>query len=135
MRNNTSNLLYPEISYKIRGACFDIYNKFGSAREKTIERALAIELQEKGLNVDTQVQVRISHRGQKVGTYLADMVVENKIVVELKSKPHLTTTDKKQFWEYLKQSKYRLGFLVGFTSDKLIIKRFVYDKVRNKLSA
>lgn len=127
---DSKSLLYKKESYQLRGACFVIYNKFGSAREKTIERALLIELKDRGLKAESQVPLILSHKEEEIGRYLIDLVVENKIIVELKSKPNITITDRKQFWEYLKQSKYKLGFLVGFTPSELVIERFIYDKAR-----
>ena len=61
-----------------------------------------------------------------------NIIVNKKIVIEIKSKPFIVKEDEKQFWGYLKGSEYRLGFLVGFTPQKLVIKRYIYTK---KLSA
>jgi GxxExxY protein len=120
-----TKLLHADESYKIRGACFRVYNEFGSIREKIIERALNEELQAQGLKVETQASIDLYYRGKKIGKYIPDMVVEDKIIIEIKSKPYLTKEDMKQFWGYLKQSKYDLGFLVIFTPQKLIIKRYI----------
>ncbi|MEX0877580.1 MAG: GxxExxY protein [Candidatus Spechtbacterales bacterium] len=125
-------LLYEDITYKIRGACFSVYNELGSIREKTIEKALSVELEEAGLKFETQVPVKLHYKGIEIGKYIPDFVIEDKIFLELKSKPHITKDDMKQFWDYLKQSEYKLGLLVAFTPEKLIIKRYVYDEARNK---
>jgi GxxExxY protein len=58
--------------------------------------------------------------------YIPDFLINKKVVVEIKSKPYLTKEDLKQFWGYLKGSEYKLGFLIGFTPKKLIIKRFIH---------
>lgn len=70
----------------------------------------------------------MSYHGEKIGTYIPDLVVNGKIMIELKSKPFLTSEDEKQFWGYLKGSPYQLGFLVAFTPRQLIIKRFAHTK-------
>jgi len=122
-----AELLYEDESYKIRGACFKVYNTLGGGiQEKVIERALLKELLAKELEVKTQVRIDIFYQGEKIGTYIPDLVVNDKIVIEVKSKPALTKEDEKQFWGYLKNSKYKLGFLVNFSPAELIIKRFVH---------
>ena len=124
-----AKLLYKDESYKIRGACFKVYDALGGGiQEKVIERALLKELLAKELEVKTQVRIDIFYQGEKIGTYIPDLVVNDKIVIEVKSKPALTKEDEKQFWGYLKGSKYKLGFLVNFSPQELIIKRFIHTK-------
>lgn len=119
-------LLYKEESYKIRGACFSVYNSLGGGiREIVIERALAMELGEKGLVVARQQNIDIIYKNEKVGTYVPDIIVNNKIVIEIKSKPFVTQEDKKRFWGYLKNSNYKLGFLINFSPRELIVKRYI----------
>src|SRR3989338_10822311 len=118
------NLLYEDITYEIRGACFEVYNTFGSVREKSIERALKKEIETRGFGVKAQVSIELTYKGEKIGVYVVDLVVENKIMIEIKSKPILTKEDKKQFWSYLKQSEYKLGFLVNFSPNGLSISRY-----------
>ena len=126
------DLLYRDESYKIRGACFKVYDALGGGiQEKVIERALLKELLAKELEVKTQVRIDIFYQGEKIGTYIPDLVVNDKIVIEVKSKPALTKEDEKQFWGYLKNSEYKLGFLVNFSPAELIIKRFIHT---NKVS-
>lgn len=122
-----SNLLYEKESYAIRGACFRVYNTLGGGiQEKIIERALVKELEHCGIGVSTQVRIDVKYNGTKIGTYIPDAVANDKIIIELKSKPFLTKQDEKQFWGYLKGSTYSLGFLVNFGPQKLIIKRFIH---------
>lgn len=124
--------LYSDITYKIRGACFKIWKEFrGAFKEKIIERALAKELQNQGLRVDTQKQISVLYNSEKMGEYIPDMIIDDKVLLELKSKTFLTKEDEKQFWLYLKGSEYRLGLLINF-GKKLEIKRKVYDTAREK---
>ena len=126
-KKESSKLLYEDESYKIRGACFQVYNTLGGGiKEKIIERALSAELRKQSMGVGHQVRIGIFYRGEKIGTYIPDLVVNEKIMIELKSKPFITQEDYKQFWGYLKGSPYELGFLVAFTPRKLIIKRFIH---------
>src|SRR3989338_9014864 len=124
-------LLYKDASYLIRGACFDLYKKFGGAfKESIINNALVVELKSKGLSVETQKRIDITHGGQKVGVYIPDIIVNGEILIELKVKSFLMQEDDRQFWHYLKSSEYHLGFLINFGSRKLEIKRRIYDKAR-----
>lgn len=129
--NKVNDFLYEEESYKIRGACFEVYNKFGGAfKEKIIDRSLTIALKNQGLEIEDQKQISICYKGQKVGVYIPDKIINQSIILELKAKPFLVKQDIDQFWKYLKGSEYKLGFLVNFSPEKLEIKRIVYDKAR-----
>lgn len=125
------NLLYEKESYEIRGACFAIWKQFGSAfKETIIEKALAKELRERNLSIEQQKRIDVFYKGEKIGVYIPDFVVDNKIIVEIKVKPVLVREDKKQFWYYLRGSDYRLGFLVNFGTKKLEMVRRIYDLAR-----
>jgi GxxExxY protein len=129
MRIKIKNFLYEEESYKIRGACFKVFNVLGGGiKERIIERALTKELKSQGLQLNNQAKIDIIYESEKIGIYIPDMIINQKIIVELKSKPFLTKEDEKQFWGYLKCSKYKLGFLINFGPQKLLIKRFIYTK-------
>ncbi len=129
--NKHMKLLYEKESYDIRGACFKIWKEFGNAyKESVVDKALTLELLARGLKVSEQKRINIYYNDKKVGTYVPDKVVNEIIIIELKSKPFLTQGDIKQLWHYLKGSNYKLGFLVNF-GDKLEIKRIVYDTARS----
>jgi GxxExxY protein len=80
------------------------------------------------MNIENQTRIDIFYDNEKVGTYIPDLIVNDKILIELKSKPFLNKEDEKQFWGYLKGSKYKLGFLINFGPQKLTIKRFAHTK-------
>ena len=123
--------MYEDITYQIRGACFWVWKEFGSAhKESIIDKALTEELRKRGLIVDEQRRIDVYYAGKKVGTYVPDKIVNDKIVIELKRKSFLTKQDKEQFWHYLKGSQYKLGLLINFGDKRLEIKRIVYDKAR-----
>ncbi|MEK7161565.1 MAG: GxxExxY protein, partial [Patescibacteria group bacterium] len=136
MVNKVQDFLYEKESFAIRGACFEVWKQFkGMFKESVIDKALTIALQDKGLHVESQKRIDIYFRGQKVGTYVPDKVVEDKILMELKSKEFVTKQDLETFWNYLKGSEYKLGFFINFSPTKLEIKRVVYDSARSKASA
>jgi GxxExxY protein len=126
-------LLYEGESYEIRGACFAVWKQFGSAfKEAIIEKALAKEFRERNLLIEQQKRMGVFYKGEKIGVYVPDFVIDGKIIVEIKVKPALVQEDKKQFWYYLRGSDYRLGFLVNFGTKKLELVRRIYDLVRTE---
>jgi len=129
------DFLYENESYKIRGACFDVWKSFGGAfKEKIIDRALTKALEKRGLKIDEQKRIDIYYEDEKIGTYVPDKIINNCVLLELKAKQFLTKQDIDQFWKYLKGSQYKLGFLINFGPNRLTIKRIVYDTARNKIS-
>jgi len=128
---NDGQLLYADITYKIRGACFEIWKEFGGAfKEKIIENALKEELSKLGLSLENQKRIDVFYKDKKVGTYIPDFIVNEVILLELKCKPFITQEDERQFWLYLKASNYKIGLLINFGTQKLEIRRRVYDKAR-----
>jgi len=126
-------LLYSDLTYKIRGACFSVYNELGGAfTEKIVDRALTEELINKGLKVENQKRIDIYYKEKKVGTYIPDKIINDLVLIEVKCKSSLSKTDEEQFWKYLKGTKYRLGLLINFSGDKLETKRIICDQIRNK---
>ncbi len=132
-KNKVKDFLYEGESYKIRGAIFEVWKSFrGIFKEKVVENALKKELEDRKLNVEFQKRINIYYKGERVGNYMPDLIINNSILIELKAKPYLTKEDEKQFWYYLRGSQYKLGFLINFGSRELEIKRRIYDKAREK---
>ena len=132
--NKVNDFLYEKESYLIRGACFEVWKEFkGMYKESVIDRALNISLEDKGLKIESQKRIDIYFKGKKVGTYVPDKIINDIILIELKSKPIILKQDIEQFWKYLKGSKYKLGFLINFSQTGLTINRIVYDKARQDL--
>ena len=128
-KKKVDDFLYEDRTYKIRGAFFNVFNALGGGiKEKVIENALEKELEGLGFRVNRQKRIDIKYKGEKVGAYIPDLIIDDLIIIEIKSKPFLIKEGGKQFWGYLKGSGYKLGFLVNFSPRKLEIKRFVYSK-------
>lgn len=118
-----------EISYKIRGAIFAVYNKVGPGLlESTYEAALSYELKKARLEVKTQVGLPFVYEdiALEIG-YRVDILVENKVIIEIKSVDQLADVHYKQLLTYLKLSEKKLGILVNFNTDNIeaSIKRIV----------
>ena len=115
-----------ELTYKINGAIFEVNRVLGSGfLEKVYEKALMVELKLRGLGAKSQVPVSVDYKGENVGEYFADIVVENQIILELKSVYSLQNIHEAQLLNYLKATGYKVGLLVNFTHPKAEIKRFV----------
>ncbi len=127
-------LLYEKESYEIRGAAFEIYKSLRNGhKEKIYQNALYISLTKRGLAVDRERRIKIYYAGENIGIYVPDFIINKAMLIELKAKPRLVQEDIKQFWQYLKSSRYKLGFLINFGSnDGVEIIRRVYDIARTK---
>ncbi len=110
------NMTDNELTYQIRGAVWDVYNDLGPGLlESVYEEALVYELQQRGLKVERQKQVPIIYKGCKLNTDLRlDLVVEDQIIVELKSVEELRPIFFKQTKTYLRLMNKRIGLLVNF---------------------
>jgi len=115
-----------DITYKIRAAIFEVNRILGAGfLEKVYENALLFELRNMGLNAAAQVPININYKGEIIGEYFADIVVEDTIIIELKAVESLQKIHEAQLLNYLKATKYEIGLLVNFTYPKAEIKRFV----------
>jgi len=115
-----------ELTYKINGAIFEVNRILGSGfLEKVYENALMVELKQIGLSAKAQVPVSVNYKGEMVGEYFADIVVEDQIILELKVVDSLQKIHEAQLLNYLKATGYKVGLLVNFTHPKAEIKRFV----------
>jgi GxxExxY protein len=129
-------LIYRDLTYRIREAIFTVKKELGLGhKEMVYQKALVEEFKNRKLSFNEQAQIPILYRTKKIGVYIPDFVIENKIIVELKSLPFLAEAPKKQLWQYLKGSDYRLGLLVNFGTTELSIERVVYDTARSTNSA
>ncbi len=110
-----------ELTYEIRGAIFDVYNELGPGLlESVYEETLYFELQDRGLKVSRQVEVPIYYKGQKLESVLKlDILVDNQVIVELKSVEELKPVHVKQLLTYLKLTNKKVGLLVNFNSYDL----------------
>ena len=115
-----------EITYKINGAIFEVNRELGAGfLEKVYENALFLELKKMGLKAERQVPITVNYKGQEVGEYYADMIVEDQIIIEMKAIEALQKIHEAQLLNYLKATGIKTGLLVNFTHPKAEIRRFV----------
>ena len=117
-------LLHKEITERIIEACYEVANELGAGfLESVYEKALLVALGEKGIDAASQVPMAVSFRGQNVGEFFADIIVESKIVVEVKAVKRLLPEHSAQVINYLKATGMEVGLLVNFGGPKVEIKR------------
>jgi len=118
-----------EITYEIRGAVYDVYKELGPGLlESVYEEALCFELEKRGLTVERQVQVPIKYKGIVLKTELRlDLLVENQVIIELKSVEEMKNVVYKQLLTYLRLMNKRVGLLVNFNTEDILssMKRIV----------
>ena len=118
-----------EITEKILGCCFEVSNELGSGfLESVYEKALLLLLREQGLEAISQAPIAVKFRNQVVGEFFADILVEDKIVVELKAAKKLAPEHLAQVINYLKATGYETGLLINFGCQKL-----EYRRLNNKV--
>ncbi len=124
MRTNDKNIVYPDLSYQIMGAIFEVHKKLGPGfLESVYQKALIEELSERGMNVETEKVVDLTYKEKRIGIHRLDLVVGNKVVVELKTVEGFSIHHKAQLTSYLKASGYKLGILVNFSKAKVEYRR------------
>lgn len=117
---------HEEITSKIIGCAYRVYNTMGFGfLESVYEKCLLIELRKAGLNVKTQVCIPVKYADQSVGDFAADLVVEEKIIVELKSVQRLIKAHEIQLVNYLVATGMPVGLLINFGEARVEVKRKV----------
>jgi len=117
-----------DITYAINGAVFEVNRILGSGfLEKVYENALLVELKRRRLKAESQVPIRVLYKESVVGEYIADILVEDKVVVELKTVETLEKIHEAQLLNYLQATGIRVGILINFKHPKAEIRRMVLN--------
>jgi GxxExxY protein len=117
-------LRHSDVTEKIIGCAYTVYNALGSGfLEKVYENAMAIELTEVGLSFQQQAPVQVRYRGELVGDFAADLIVEGKVIVELKAVSKLDKVHEVQLVNYLKATGVEVGLLINFGAEIKIVRR------------
>ncbi len=121
-----AEIIYPELSYQIVGAAFDVFNGIGFGMpEKVYQKAFAESLKKRNLTFEREKYVMITYEDKPLIKAFLDFVIDNKIIVEMKVKPQLGYVHIKQVMEYLKSTKLKLAILVYVTRDGIKYRRIV----------
>jgi GxxExxY protein len=130
-RTNTP-LLEGALTEQIIGGFYSVYNDFGfGLLESNYTNALAVELRLRGLEVAREVPIEVVYRGVPVGFYKYDMIVNGRVLVEVKSAKLLSPADERQVQNYLKASKILVGLLLHFGPSPRFY-RFIWTEDRGK---
>jgi GxxExxY protein len=126
MEPNANEIKLNELSEKIIGAAFEVSNILGVGfLEKVYENALNIELELRGLQAQQQAPLKVYYKDELVGDYFADILVENEIIVELKTVKEFDDIHIAQCLNYLKITGLKLCLLINFSKPRVDIKRIV----------
>jgi GxxExxY protein len=114
------------LTERVISAIYEVSNVLGAGfLEKVYEKALVRELALRGLKAETQVHFSVTYKGQCVGEYVADLVVEDNLVLELKCVDQFCNEHMAQFINYLRSSGKKIALLVNFQKPKVQLKRIV----------
>ena len=120
------NLLYKELSYKIIGIAMEVHRELGYGfLEKVYENAMVVLCEENNIKIEQQKELRVKFHGKEIGHYIPDLIVEDKIIVELKVATGIKDIHKAQTANYLKVTGIKLGSIINFGKEKLEHERVV----------
>ena len=129
MSKENGKLKFEKLSYDLRGTFFEVYNTLGPGfKEQIYHNALVRELTNRGISFSEKERIPILYKGEKVGVYEPDFVIDGKILVEIKSVPQMLKLFETQLFYYLNGTPYELGFLVNFGGEKIEIRRRIQTK-------
>lgn len=120
-------LIYGDLTYKVRGCVFNVYNELGSGhKEQVYQKVLAKEFKDKEISFKREKSIDVKYKNESVGFYRPDFLVEDKILLELKAVEFMTKIFEQQLLHYLKTTGYKLGLLINFGGSKVYIKRLIW---------
>jgi len=127
-----TDLLYSDITDKVLKAFYVVYNRLGFGfLEKVYENAMLAELMERNIYCERQKPIKVYYKDKVVGEYFADIIVENKIIIELKAAEGLAEEHELQLINYLKATELEVGLLLNFGKQP-VFKRKVFINIKKK---
>ena len=133
MYSDERGLKHPEIPEELIGIFLDIYNELGHGfLESVYEQAFSVSLAERGIFFERQVAVPVWFRGRQIGDFRADLMVERKVIVELKTGRAIDPGWEKQLLNYLRATEVEVGLLFNFGPEPQF-RRFVFDNERKQI--
>jgi GxxExxY protein len=126
MHTNKETLICKDLSFKVVGLAMKVHNQLGHGfLEKVYENALMVLLRREGINAKQQAPIRVCFEGEVVGDYYSDILVEDKIILELKVTEKIIDIHRAQILNYLKATGLKLAILLNFGQDRLVYERIV----------
>jgi len=126
MNTNNKEIIYKELSYKTIGLAMEVHNQLGFGfLEKVYENALMVLFEKNGIPAQQQAPVRVYFERQVVGDYYADILVDNKIILELKTVDKIVDVHRAQVLNYLRATEIQLAMILNFGKRSFEYERFV----------
>ena len=126
MERKTIQLIYPDLSYKLVGILFTVFNELGYGyQEKYYQRAIAKFFKKNKIEFKEQVYAPLEFKGERIGGYYLDFLIENRLILEIKKGDRFSKTNIDQVYSYLKRFNLKLGIIANFTRGGLKFKRIV----------
>lgn len=126
-----AEIIYKELCYKIYGIFYEIQNNVGSVyTEKQYQDILEEKLKLAEISYERERELFFNFGDSKIKGNRADFVVDNKVVIDIKSKAYTTKEDFRQMLRYLKSGNYKLGLIVNFRGKKVAVKRVINSAIR-----
>jgi GxxExxY protein len=114
-------IMYPELSWEVVGAAIEVHKHIGPGQlESVYQSSMQCELRLRGIAYRTQVPVQLCFKGERVGTFYADLIVEDTIILELKAVRRLEPVHTAQLLSYLSATNLRLGILMNFNVARMV---------------
>jgi len=125
-------IIYRDLAYKVVGLAMEVHRKLGYGfLEKVYENALMVLFRREGIRAQQQVPIRVYFEGEDVGYYLADILVDCKVVLEVKAVEGLIDAHRAQTLNYLRATNLDLAILLNFGKESLQYERLVYSEKRD----
>jgi GxxExxY protein len=120
-------LEHKDVTEQIIGASFEVFRELGYGfLEKVYQRAMKVELELRGLKAETETDIKVTYKGEAVGDYRADILVNGCVLVELKLATAIDSRDEAQLLNELKATGIKVGLLINFGRNKAEFKRMVF---------
>ena len=116
-----------DITEQIIGAAFEVHNHLGYGfLEKVYQRAMKVELESRGVAAEVEAEIRVFYKGVEVGFYKADLLVADRVIIELKIAEEYRSDDEPQLLNELKATDIKVGLLINFGRHRVRFKRLVF---------
>jgi len=130
--NTDKEYIYKDLTYNVIGALYEVHKELGPIHKEIVyHRAVAIELANRNISFTDEKGIDIKYKNNKIGIYRPDFIIDDKVILELKVTPAISKAMQDQVYYYVKGTKYKLVLLANFGTQKLGIKRLIYD-ISNK---
>lgn len=130
LNKNDGKIVYKELSYKIIGLAMQVHKELGNGfLEKVYENAMMVLIRREGIKALQQAPIKVMFHGEVVGDYFADILVEEKIILELKSVDRIIDAHKAQALNYLKATGMQLAIILNFGKERFEYERLALSRV------